>query len=168
MELLFKREQTLGRLRRVRFKLWGKIELDDEEKELLKRYRLDNAVMIQAEQEHLFRNTVIAGVAIFLIVFALLAMGLGMVLAFLLSVFAGGGGAFWYFTEKRETILVKDLLHGRYFSCVSVVELIRKEAWLENAAGYLRQLLESAKHWGGTEQRKVRPLPVEEARRFVL
>ena len=30
--------------------------------------------------------------------------------------------------EKRETIFVKDMLHGRNFTCDSVVELAKKEA----------------------------------------
>ena len=34
MELLFKREQTAGQLKRVNFKLWGKIELDSDEQRL--------------------------------------------------------------------------------------------------------------------------------------
>ncbi len=34
MELLFKREQTPGKMRRVNFRLWGKLELDADENEL--------------------------------------------------------------------------------------------------------------------------------------
>lgn len=59
-------------------------------------------------------------------------------------------------------------MHGRYFSCGSVVELARKEAWLETATAFLRQVMESAKHWDGTERRPVEVLPKDEAKRIIL
>ena len=167
MELLFKREQTAGRLRRVTFKLWSKIELDEEEQALLARYRLDNAVMIAGTQEDLLKRAGAVGFLAFFLILSPLVVWLGVPIGLPLSLLVGVAVGYWYFNEKRETIMVKDLLHGRYFSCDSVVELIRKEDWMEGAAGYFRQLLESAKHWGGTERRTVQPLPPEDARRAV-
>ena len=61
MDLLFKREQTSGELTRVRFKLWGKIELDEEEQALTKRYQLDDAVLIAVVQPNLLRQGILAG-----------------------------------------------------------------------------------------------------------
>ena len=44
MDLLFLREQATGRIGRVNFKFWGKIELDPDEQAIVKRYKLDEAV----------------------------------------------------------------------------------------------------------------------------
>ena len=70
--------------------------------------------------------------------------------------------------SQRETIFVKDLLHGRNFTCESVVELARKEAWLEGACGVFRQVMESAKHWDGVERHTIEPLPKEQAKELIL
>jgi hypothetical protein len=168
MDLLFKREQTPGKLAKVQFKLWGKIELDEEEQALINRYRFHDAILIAAIQPNLLRKTIFVVVGVFAIVFALLAGNIGFGGAFLLSAVAGIGAGYWYLNEKRETIFVKDLLHGRYFSCDSVVELARKEAWLETVVAFLRQVMESAKHWDGTQRHKIEPLPKDEARQVIL
>lgn len=55
-----------------------------------------------------------------------------------------------------------------FFSCDRVVELTRKEAWLETVVSYLRQVMESAKHWGGTERHMIEPLPKDESRQVIL
>ena len=81
---------------------------------------------------------------------------------------AGFGVGYWYLNEKRETIFVKDVLHGRHFSCDSVVELARKEAWLEGACGVFRQVMESAKHWEGVERHTIKALPKEQAKELIL
>lgn len=73
-----------------------------------------------------------------------------------------------YFNEKRETILVRDLVHGRYFSCKSVIDLARTEAWLETVVGFLRQVMESAKHWDGAEAHTIEALPKDEARSIII
>jgi len=166
MEILFKREQTTGKMARVNFKLWGKIELDEDEQEIVKRYRFADAMLIEALQPKLLRNSAL--VALVVLVPSLTVFGsmgtLGIPLAFL----AAGGAGYWYFNDKRETIFVKDLLHGRHFTCDSVVELARKEAWLHDVVSFLRQVMESAKHWDGTERHTVEALPREEARQAIL
>lgn len=167
MDLLFKREQTSGTFFAVIFRLWGKVELDEEEQALVSRYRLNEAVLIASEQENLIRQAAIAGAgvsAIVGIVFYWLFGFFGVVLGILV----GLGFGYYYFHEKRETIRVKDLLHGRYFRCHSIVELARKEAHLTGTVSYLRQIIESAKHWDGTERRQVDPLPPEDAKRAIL
>lgn len=167
MDLLFKREQTPGKLSRVNFKLWGKIELDEDEQAIVKRYRFDEAVLIEAIQPRLLRNTIIVAIVVFVICLAIFT---GMFGRFgpILSILAGIGAGYWYFNEKRETVFVKDLLHGRHFTCDSVVELARKEAWLETIVGFLRQVMESAKHWDGTDRHQIEPLPKDEARQVIL
>lgn len=166
MEILFKREQTVGNLKRVNFKLWGQIELDEDEREIVKRYRFDDAVLIEAIQPKLLRNSVLLSLVVFIPTLTFMGpMGtVGIPLAFL----AASGAGYWYFNDKRETIFVKDLLHGRHFSCDSVIELARKEAWLVNIVSYLRQVMESAKQWDGTERHFVEALPKEEARQVIL
>ncbi|MGJ8530036.1 hypothetical protein [Maritalea sp.] len=166
MEILFKREQTSGKMSRVNFKLWGKIELDEDEQAIVKRYRFDDAVMIDALQPKLLRNSALVSFVVLIpsiSVFSPLG-ALGIALAFL----AAGGAGYWYFNNKRETIFVKDLLHGRHFTCDSVVELARKEAWLHDVVSFLRQVMESAKHWDGAERHTVEALPREEARQAIL
>ena len=127
MDLLFKREQTPGKLSRVNFKLWGKLELDEDEQAIVKRYRFDEAVLVEAIQPRLLRNSFLVGVGAMIVgmVFLASAGTIGILIGFL----AGIGAGYWYFNEKRETVFVKDLLHGRHFTCDSVVELARKEAW---------------------------------------
>ena len=168
MELLFKREQTTGKLARVNFKLWGKIELDEDEQAIVKRYRFDEAILIEALQPTLIRNTIIIAVVVFIIAFGILVADIDTSFAALLSFAIGGGCGAFYYHEKRETIFVKDLIHGRHFICDSVVELARKEAWLETITAFLRQVMESAKHWDGTARHAIEPLPKDEARQVII
>ncbi|HWT30356.1 MAG TPA: hypothetical protein VN240_04935 [Propylenella sp.] len=153
---------------RVNFKLWGKIELDEEEQGLINRYDFDKAVLIAAFQPGLLRRAVIIGAGAFLVGLLFFGAMAGPWLGFLLASAAGIGTGFWWFNEKRETVYVRDLLHGRHFSCDSVIELARKEAWLTTIVGFLRQVMESAKHWDGTESHKIVPLPKDEARQVIL
>jgi hypothetical protein len=168
MDLLFKREQTPGRLNRVNFKLWGKIELNRDEENIVQRYQFDEAVLIAVLQPFLIRTAIIIGLIVAGLLLVPLAKPFGEGMAILLALSAGGGAGYWYYNEKRETIYVRDLLHGRDFSCDSVVELARKEAWLETVVSYLRQVMESAKHWDGTQRHHIDPLPKDEARQVIL
>ena len=166
MELLFKREQTTGKVNRVNFKLWGKLELDESELALISRYRFDESILIGEDDSDVRRKAskrgVIVGFAI-----ALVTSSTGP-LAVLFGCGAGFAVGYWYLNEKRETIFVKDLLHGRHFTCDSVIELARKEAWLEGACGVFRQVMESAKHWDGVERHTIEPLPKEQAKELIL
>lgn len=164
MDLLFRREQTTGNFARVDFKLWGKIELDAEEQGLIDRYEFSNAMLIEVLQPDLLRKAVYVGIAATLASAIILPFIFGF-FALVLCLAAGVGAGWWYANEKRETIYVRDLMHGRHFKCDSVVELARKEAWLTLIVGYLRQVMESAKHWDGTESHRIEPLPKDEARR---
>lgn len=167
MDLLFKREQTAGELTRVRFKLWGKIELSEEEAALTARYQLDDAMLIEVLQPDLMRKAVYIGIAATIGSAVILPFIFGK-LAVVLCLAAGIGAGWWYANEHRETIYVRDLMHGRNFKCDSVVELARKEAWLATVVAYLRQVMETAKHWDGTESQRIDPLPKEEARQVIL
>lgn len=168
MELLFNWEQTPGKLSRVRFKLWSKIELNEDENAVVERYKFDKAVLIEALQPGLIRQTGIFATLIFVVVFGLLTNIWSFGVGFFMGVIAAAGFAYWYINEKRETILVSDLLHGRHFTCDSVIDLARKEAWLNTIVSFLRQVMESAKHWDGTERHDINPLPKEEARQVII
>ncbi len=166
MELLFKREQSNAASGGVNFKLWGKIELDEDEKSIVSKYKFDQAILIFADQPGLLRKSIFIGIGAMVATMVLLNQ-MGMMGA-LISLAAGIGAGYWWYHQKRETIYVKDLLHGRHFNCDSVVELARKEAWLGTVVSFLRQVMESAKHWDGTERHTVEPLPKDEARQVII
>ncbi|MCP4182689.1 MAG: hypothetical protein GY761_05145, partial [Hyphomicrobiales bacterium] len=168
MEILFRRQQTPGKMGRVKFKLWSKIELDDIEKQVVRRYSFSNAILIDSWQPELIRKTAYVGAGVFALASFLFSSFAGFSFGTFLGLIAGGAAAYFYYDKNRETIFVKDLLHGRFFSCDSVIELARKEAWLETITGFLRQVMEGAKHWDGTETRNIEVLPKEEAKQLMI
>ena len=165
MDLLFKREQTAGKWRSVVFRMWGKVELSAEEQALIKKYRMHDAVLIEGLNAGLLRKTAWRAGGVFVLT-ALVTTPFGMGAGIILGLLAAVGFAYWFINEQRETIFVKDLIHGRWFNCDSVVDLAQKEAWLEQICGTFRQVLEAAKHWDGTERHTIEPLPKEEVRAF--
>lgn len=179
MDILFKRAQSQSQLTgRVKFKLHAKIELSHEERQLVNKYEFDRSMLIQVDQPGLMRRAIIFGILAFVAIFVFFFFGIQyqleiyihvpIMLNLILSVFGAILIGFFAHTQMRETIYVKDLIHGRYFKCPSVIELARKEAHLQNICGYLRQVLESAKHWDGEEKFEILPLPKEEAKRMIL
>ena len=181
MNLLFQRAQTPGGmgtglsipglslgLGAPKFKLWAKIELDPEEQVVLDHYRFDQAVLIDSFQPELMKKTAMLAGAAFVVATLFFWSILSFTGALFWGLIAAGAAAYFYFDKKRETIFVRDLLHGRYFSCGSVIELARKEAWLETITGFLRQVMESAKGWGGTEAIKIEALPKDIAKQLIV
>lgn len=168
MELLFKRSQTATQLQAAKFELYSKIELDADEKEIANRYRIDKAILITRDQPNLLRDAGFVAAAVFFVSVGVLLQQFGLFLSVSVAAIAGGLAGVWFWNEKRETIMVKDLIHGRYFKCESVIELARKEAWLELVVGYLRQVMESAKHWDGTERHTIKPLTKDKARQVII
>ena len=168
MELLFKREQTTGKMGRVNFKLWGKLEVSEDEQALISRYRFDESVLIGSDDSELLRKAIKLSAIVFVIATILGTYMAGGTMGFFGGIAAGIGAGYWHMNEKRETIFVKDMLHGRNFTCVSVVELAKKEAYLEGACGVFRQVMESAKHWDGVERHTIEPLPKDQAKALIL
>ena len=165
MNLLFKRAQTDGATGKVKFRLWAAAELDDDEQRIVKRYRFDDAVLIQVDVPNLLRNAAIVALATGLVVMLLLLqMSLGM----LIAAAAGLAAGYFYYDRKRESVLVRDLINGRHFACSSVVELARKEAWVKDAVAVFRQVMETAKHWDGTETIPIVALSKEDAKYIAL
>ncbi|MEM9360003.1 MAG: hypothetical protein AAGB04_27780, partial [Pseudomonadota bacterium] len=124
MDLLFKREQANSNSGKAIFKLWGKIELTEDEKEIVKRYSFAKAILIEADQTGLFMRALfltLGGTALgFVVLYEMGCLGLLIALA------VGTGLGDWWSHQNRETIYVKDLLVGRHFNCDSVVALARK------------------------------------------
>lgn len=167
MKLLFKREQSSNKLSKAIFKLWGKIEIDDDEKALIERYDFDESILMHEDTPNLMRNSMLVGLGSALLVYLLLGSFLPQTFASILALLALGGSAYWWYHEKRETIYVKDIMHGRHFSCDSIIDLSKKEAYLLGLIETFRQVMESAKHWDGTEDHVIPVLSKEEARQLV-
>jgi hypothetical protein len=167
MKLLFKRAQTDGVSGKVTFKLWAQTELDDDEKHMVQRYKFDSAKLIDVFQPDLMRFSIGVGLAAAIVLYLLLwSMGFPMVT--LLSLAGGAGAAYFYYDRNRESVFVRDLIHGRHFACDSIVDLARKEAWLTTVVSVLRQIMESAKLWDGTETIPIEALSKEEAKYITL
>lgn len=165
MNLLFKRAQTNDAIGKVKFKLWAQTELNDDEQHIIKRYRFDGATLIVALQPNLLRNAALVGAgAAVVIAFLLWQYALGPWIGLAVGIAAG----YLFYDRNRETVLVRDLIHGRHFTCDSVVDLARKEAWLTTVVAVLRQIMETAKHWDGTETIRVEALSKEEAKYVAL
>lgn len=165
MNLLFKRAQTDDVTGNVKFKLWAQTELDEDEQHIVKRYRFDSAKLVDALQPNLMRNAVLVGAGVAAVLAVLLwSYSIGLAFAAIVGSFAG----YLFYDRNRESVLVRDLIHGRHFSCRSVVELARKEAWLMTVVAVLRQIMETAKHWDGTQTMPVEALSKEEAKYVAL
>jgi hypothetical protein len=169
MNLLFRREQHPGFLGyKTVFRLWGKIELDTEEDRMMRRYSLHDSMLIDGSQPNLKRNAIILGAVIAFLLAAWAVLARGGDTAVFLGLIVGGAAGYFYYQEKRETVYVDDLISGRHFKCKSVVELVQKEAWLTGAVHTLRQVMESSKHWDGTETIPIEVLSPEEAKQAIL
>ena len=166
MNLLLKRQQSLGG--RVTFRLWAKLEMDQDERALLDRYDLDGACLIDSDDlDHLKWALVIGVLAFFLLGGLAFHLSRDVLLALGSGTFGGISTGFVWLNERRETIYVKDLLYGRRFKCRSIVELAKKEAMLDNASTAMRQVLETAKYWNGVETLPIPVLPKDEAKAVV-
>jgi hypothetical protein len=153
----------------VMFHLHAELELDPEEKRLLETYKFTRAPLVLSDAiedlKRAYRPALLLGMLSFIpfwIVFSFwTAIPLSAVFTVAMTVI--------YFRTLREQILVSDLLHGgRTFRCDSIVELIHKEAYLEGITQYLRQVLESAKHWTNREIVPIKPLDKEAAKQLIL
>ena len=145
------------------------LEVTEDERALIERYSIDQSKVLVGDDTGLWRKGALAGLLVAVLVFpAFTYFGFSPFLAGPSSLLAWILAGYWWVNEKRETIFMKDLLHGRSFNCFSVVELAKKEAILEYMCQALRQVLESAKHWDGVEHREVIVLPPQEAKEFIV
>ena len=170
MDLLFRRSQGRTKLGRPRFDLHAKLDINQEERDLIDKYSFYSTTVIHVPEPELKRFCVLIGFVVFLIAIPIIAfnfwgaIGLGWIGVLVVSAILGIAAGYIYYHQKRETILVVDLLHGRYFHCPSICELVRKESFLLNISQYLRQVMESAKHWDGVDRNEILPMSPEEAK----
>lgn len=152
----------------VMFTLWAKAEFEELEYELLQKYHFENALLIADDWTVTLRKSlktsIWLGVVLWFVLFTFLSWSTSTTLTF----FAILAFTAIYFNELREHIYVRDLVYGRTFRCFSIVELIHKEEYLKGLTMYLRQVLESAKHWGGREVVEIPTLSPNEARQLIL
>ncbi len=167
MQLLYDREQVSG-ARAPKFKLMAKIELDEMEHKIVAHYRLDKALLVREFDPELIRKTAMLVAAAFFVTFMVLTAMIGWKTGLFLALVAAGGGGWYYFDKNREFIFVSDLLKGRHFKCGSIIDLAKKEAYLSNVTMVLRQVMESARHWGGTQSQAIPVLSPEEAKRLIV
>jgi hypothetical protein len=178
MQLLFKRSQqsasffSLIPLRigsGVIFSLFATLQLNEEEKALLHKYNLSKVPLVVSDpiedMKQSFRPALLLGFVGFFVVWLLIGFSVAIITGFLITT----GMTALYWRELREQINISDLLDGgKRFRCDSVVELIKKEAYLEGVCEYLCQLLESAKHWDDREVIDIKPLDKRVAKLVVL
>ena len=167
MKLLLKREQSQKSIGRIAFKLWCKIEPEEEEQNLIDKYQFHNAVLTGEFQEGLFKQTAMMSAGVWLVVTLAVSIMANMQVGAFIGLIAAVGFGYWWINEKRDVIMVKDLLHGRNFKCDGVIDLAKQEAELEGMSNILRQVLEGCKHWDGTETINIDPLPKEQAKQLI-
>lgn len=178
MNLLFNRNQKSAALfsliplrigSGVMFHLHAELELDQEESELIQKYRFAKSALVVSDPiddlKKAFRPALLLGLVTFAVMWIIGSFSVASTLAVLVVL----GMTAVYFKTMREQILVSDLLNGgRIFRCDSIVELIQKEAYLEFISEYLRQVLESAKNWHDREVLPIAPLEKRAAKEAVL
>jgi len=168
MDLLFKREQARGLFGRVRFRMWAKAEFTEDEQALIDRYNFDEALVLLGADWMLINSTMWIWLLSSGAVGFVFAAATDHVGGWAIGIVIGSFLAFWWFNDRRQTIFMSDLMHGRRFKCSSVVDLAKKEARLEDACLVLRQVLETAKHWDGVQTYPIPALPKEEAKQVVV
>ncbi len=176
MQLIFDRKQSSATFNLIPFRigggvlftLWGKIELDEEEKHLLRRYRFSDAYLIEDDWFETLKRSMKVAILAAGFLFFVSAIFFGWALAGMLAFLLFCAITAVYYHKTREHIYVRDLVNGRHFYCYSIIALVRREAQLETMCAFLRQVLESAKHWGEREVIELAPLPKEEAKRLLV
>jgi len=168
MKILMRRAQSPGRFFRVSFKLWAKLELEEDEQKIINRYDFDQSVLIFIYQEYRFTKAFACGLLASIFLFFFIGANFGRDIATLVSLVSLIAITWFLMDYWRETVYVKDLLHGRNFRCNSIERLVSKEYFLKHASGYLRQVMETAKHWGGTQADDIPKLDPELAKQFLI
>lgn len=155
--------------RGIVFHLHAELELDEEERRLLKKYNFTRSRLVASDALQDLKKAIRP--ALFLAALTMLVWSVfdDYRNAIPVTIVVLVGMTIGYFKTFREQILVSDLLDGgRTFPCESIVELIHKEAFLEGICEYLRQVLESAKHWTDREAIAIKPLDKADAKIAVL
>jgi hypothetical protein len=153
MRLLLRRSVRENRLllNRKEYHLWARFELTEQERDLIRRYDIDEGYLtIEGSREEMRRAMRFA------ILPTIVAMTfLGPQFSFFISIplwFIVFGGITWLIYEQiREAIKVQDILNGRDFKNRSVMFHIRRERRLLGYAVAFKTMLEKLEMWAGTE-----------------
>jgi hypothetical protein len=125
MQLLIKRGQRRAMGGKHVFDLWVQYELTLEEQGLIHKYGLENFVLTLGNVKRDIVKSVLYAWVLSLLV--LLFASSFTTQAWELSLLVLVGGSVGIYNQIRETIKVKDIIHGRSFACGSVVALIERE-----------------------------------------
>ena len=153
----------------VTFSLHATLELNEEEQALIQQYNFTKSALVVSDPiddlKKSFRPAFLLGNIAFFLLWMMGTFTFALTSALLVTLVMTAV----YFKTLREQIIVSELLgNGRKFRCDSIVELVKKEAYLQNVCGYLRQVLESAKHWDDREAIPIEPLNKDDAKLAVL
>lgn len=168
MKILMRHQQTQGLFRSVRFKLWGKVELEGDEQKIIDRYDFRHAVLVDDLIDGLTKWSFIVGLVAMVPAFFMWAGFLGRQIGTPLAIVTGAFIGWFFYDRLRETVYVKDLLHGRNFRCKSIIDISIKEQRLRDMVALLRSVMESAKHWDGTQILDVPQHDPETSRRIMI
>ena len=164
MQLLVQRgQQTFSELPLLPLKpvffLRVRADLEGNEKVLIEKYRVRDALLYERDREQNVRTTFRWCIGIF--------VGLSVLLQISGSGFVNGlvSGAIIaviafpiIYRQIREYIYIRDVIGGKVFLCRSVVALMEKEELIKKLSFGFRQLLEDMKNWGGEEVLDLQPL----------
>jgi hypothetical protein len=160
MTLLFKRNQKMVLMGRIKFQLWAKFDLTPEEQSLIDKYQADKAVVSFGDPKTAIRNwriALIGGVILGMFIGLIYVVVIGLEWSFPFTLIAIAASIYFIHHQIREVIFVSDIISGRHFTCDSVMTLIEKENLLFDTAGKFVRFLEEMKNWGGAAIITVEP-----------
>ena len=169
MKIIFKRTQYRSwLLRRVRFRLWCELELEQTEKEAIRHYDLAPAILASIEVPNLMRYALVAAAVTAPVSFFLFAYFFGRVTGGFLACGSALAAGWFVYDYFRETIYVKDLVHGRDFRCGTVSWLAWQEDELKKLVAILKRVIETSKYWDGGDVIEVPPYDEDFARDVIV
>jgi hypothetical protein len=167
MNLLLQHNQKQSLFARQKFTLWAKFELTQAEWELIKKYQPQGAVLSPGDPKQAvskWRRAVVFG-AISAVIIGLVNMHYlgGVLLTYISMLVAWPVFTFVIYNLIRETILVGDVLTGRFFISRDVMALLDKEHTIREYAYGFRRFLDQMKTWGNVDATQVIPIEVDQA-----
>jgi len=152
MQVLIRR-RIAQHMNRVRFVLWVKFDVSEEEQALIKRYSVSSGyITIEATRRDFVRALVIGFIAAAVFTgLAISSTGMTGQLGILVFVVAFGLSTWGVYEQIRLAIRISDMLGGREFKHKSLTLLARRERQMVGYGVVFRRFLEKLKEWEGTE-----------------
>lgn len=151
MQLLLSRKQSPHWMGGVKFDLWARFELTEEEDALIKKYQVRNAIVSLGNTRRDMRIAALCALPIPVIVYLIFGGIYGGAGVLFLALLFYAVAAYAIYNQIREQIKISDIIEGRDFACRSVLMLLEKEEMLLDMAVRFRRFLEYMKTWGGRE-----------------